>query len=443
VVDQRIPALAGPPLVGHLVALRRDPVALLERVARACGDVGRFRVGPREVVLVTAAEPAREVLVDRAASFEKGPVVRRFARAVLGDGLIACENAVHRSRRRLVAPAFAPRLVERYAEAMVEAAERIQRGWRDGDTIDVAAEMARLALAVVGRTLFSIDLLDAAPGLRGDFEAVMRYVHARIEHPLRLPLAVPTAANREVRRALARLDNLLFTLVAERRARGGGGDGGDLLDALVRARDETEGGRALSDRQLRDEAMNLLLAGHETSASALAWALYLLARDGASARRLEAEADALAGPPRSDDLPRLAFAGRAFQEALRLYPPVHSLGRQAREPVTIGGYRLGSGAVVVVSPLLMHRRADYFPEPDAFHADRFAGDGVRRAAYLPFGAGPRGCLGGGFATVEAQLVLATLARRVRFEWTLPAEPRPELLVTLRPRGGLPMRVRRR
>lgn len=442
-----IPRLPGLPLVGHLLAFRRDPIALLRRVAARCGDVGVFRLGPRDVVLVTSADYAREILVERAASFEKGPVVRRFARPLLGDGLIACENAVHKARRRLVLPAFHHRHVARYAEEMVAAAERVARGLEDGAVVDVAEEMTRLTLRVVGRALFSVDLVEEARELSEAIAVVLRHVTGRIERPLQLPLALPTPGGRAVRAAIDRLDGTILRMIAERRAAGSRPDGGDLLDALAGARDEETGG-GLTDRQIRDEAMNLFVAGHETTATALAWTFYLLARHPSAKRRLHDELDVALGgrAPVAADAAALPYCGQVFQEAMRLYPPVHSLGREAKEPVSVGPYRLPAGAIVVVSPLLMHHRADYFPDPEGFHPERFTPpveDPFLASAYLPFGAGPRACLGSHFAITEGQLVLATIARQVELEWPGGPPVEPEMLVVLRPRGPVRLRVKRR
>jgi cytochrome P450 len=396
--------LRGLPLIGNLWELRRDPAALLRRVLAECGDVGAFTVGPRAVTVVASAELAREVLVDDADAYEKGPVVRSFSRPILGDGLISIENARHREHRRIVAPAFGPKALVRYAKTMAEIAEETVSSWEDGATIDVGEEMTRFALRVVGRTLFSVDLGLEQPELSDAIAVVQRWVTAQIKRPFPFPLG------REVRAAIARLDAAIAGLIAERRS--GGPD--DLLAALVRT--------SFGDRQIRDEAMTLFLAGHETSAAAMTWAIDLLMRH-----------------PSHWSSP----FEQVFSETLRLYPSVHSLGRQAARPVRLGSFRLPRGAIVVVSPFLMHRREAYFSRAEQFDPARFASPSFPKFAYLPFGAGPRACLGGQFATLEATAMLSAIARSVTLT-PVDRAPNPiEMLVTLRPARPVRAQVERR
>jgi cytochrome P450 len=396
--------LRGLPLFGNLWELRRDPAALLRRVLAECGDVGAFTIGPRAVTVVASAELAREVLVDDADSYEKGPVVRTFSRPILGDGLISVENARHRENRRVVAPAFGPKALVRYGAIMSELAEETVSSWEEGATIDVGEEMNRFALRVVGRTLFSVDLGREQPELSEAIAIVQRWVTAQIKRPVPLPLG------KRVRDAIARLDASIARLIAERRS--GGPD--DLLAALVQA--------GLDDRRIRDEAMTLFLAGHETSASALTWSLDLLMR----------HPEHWSSPPE-----------QVFSETLRLYPSVHSLGRQASRPVRLGSFRLPRGAIVIVSPYLMHRREAYFPRPESFDPRRFLEPSFPKFSYLPFGAGPRACLGGQFATMEATTLLSTVSRSVVLTNMDPSPNEIEMLVTLRPRRAIRARVERR
>lgn len=367
-----------------------------------CGDVGAFTIGPRAVTVVASAELAREVLVDDADAYEKGPVVRSFSRPILGDGLISVENARHREHRRIVAPAFGPRALARYGAIMTELAEETVSSWEG--VIDVGEEMNRFALRVVGRTLFSVDLGREQPELSEAIAIVQRWVTAQIKRPIPLPLG------KHVRAAIARLDAAIARLVAERRS--GGPE--DLLASLVQA--------GLDDRRIRDEAMTLFLAGHETSASALTWALDLLMRNPQH----------WTSPPE-----------QVFSETLRLYPSVHSLGRQASRPVRLGSFRLPRGAIVIVSPYLMHRREAYFPRPERFDPARFTEPSFPKFSYLPFGAGPRACLGGQFATLEATTLLSVAARSVVLTSVDPSANDIEMLVTLRPRRAIRARVERR
>jgi cytochrome P450 len=258
-----------------------------------------------------------------------------------------------------------------------------------------------------------------------------------------IPPKIPTPLNLKYRRAIKRLDAVVYGIIDRRRAEGG--DRGDVLSTLLAAKDDD--GTAMSDLQIRDEATTLVLAGHETTANALAWTFYLLAKNPAVRIKLEAEVDALAAAPGYDDVKKLPWTQAVLKEAMRLYPPAYILGRRAIEDVTIGGHRLKRNTFVLVNILGIHRRADLWREPDAFEPERFTNDkekALPRCAYMPFGAGPRVCIGNHFAMMEAQLLLATIARRARFE-LVNADKEAELepLVTLRPKGGLAVRARLR
>jgi cytochrome P450 len=446
-----IPRLSGGlPLLGHLLEFRRDRLALMLRLARECGGIGRFDLGPRAVYVVADAELAGALLGEHADAFEKGPVVRRFARPVLGDGLIAAPNTLHRKRRRLVASALSGRIVERHAHASVAAAEASAAALarRAGGPVDVAEEMTRLTLRAIGETLCSVDLTGEESALADAMTLVLRHVTGLIERPLPVPLSIPTPGNRRVRRAVATLDRQLARMIARRRT-GEASDADhpiDLLGALTSA--SVAGDAPLDDREVRDEAMNLFVAGHETTATALAWTLGLLTQDPAARARLDEElARVLAGrTPTLADLSRLVYTQQVLRESLRLHPPVHTIGRQASRPVEVDGLRFAAGAIVAVSPLLLHRRADYFPEPQAFRPERFAAgaaERIPRHAYLPFGAGPRVCVGAQLASTASALALATLCQRLSFEWPGGPLPEPEMLITLRPKGGMRLAVRRR
>ncbi len=421
---KEIPSLPRRPLVGNLLEFRRDRLALLRRVALKCGDIGAFHLGPRRVIVVSAPELARTILVDDAELYEKGPVMRRFARPILGDGLLAVDNASHRRRRRLAAPAFHARALDSHTASIVRVAARAAAGLAalpDGSEIARAAEMTRLTLTISGRVLFSVDLGGEAAELASAFTTVLTHVTDQIDSLLPLPLSLPTRANLRVRRAIARLRHSLSRMIDERRR----APGHDVLSLLGEARDD---GDALSDAEILDEATNLFVAGHETIANALSWAWALLFSHTEPYVKLK------------DD----AFALAALKEAMRLYPPVHSLGRAPSRAVEIGGFPIAAGEPIIVSTYLIHRRADLYPSPDDFAPSRFTPEresSLPRFAYLPFGAGPRICIGAQLALTEGQIILQTLARRLRFEPLGPI-PEPEMLVTLRPKHGLLVRLRR-
>jgi cytochrome P450 len=437
-----VAVLSGPPLIGSLRWFQRDRLGLFAELA-ARGPVTRFRLGPMEVHMISEPSLAEEVLVGQAEAFRKGRELGQFLRPLLGDGLLTVEEPAHRTQRKRMAAAFAPKRMAAYASAMADEARRTVGSWRDGSVVDVSAAMMEMTLATAGRTLFAADIRGDAAVVGAAFTEAMEAMLDRMGSPLQLPYAVPLPAHRRMRRAVAALDRVVYRIIAERRA--AGGDRGDVLSALLAARDED--GSAMTDRQVRDEVMTLLLAGHETTANALTWALHALGRDAAVRDRVSVEADSLGGrPPTPGDLAGLPYGLMVLEEAMRLWPPAYVLGRQAIRDVAIGPYRLAAGAAVMVNTWGLHRRADLYPEPATFRPERFsavARQGRPRGAYLPFGGGPRVCIGAHFALVEAQIALATIAGAVELTPVSGRTVEPEPLVTLRPRGGLPMRVTRR
>jgi cytochrome P450 len=439
-----IPRVPGLPLLGNLLQLRGDRLALLRDAHARYGDLCRLSVGGTEVTFVTSAELAHQLLVEQADGTIKSRGLHVFARPLLGNGLLSTGDIEHhRRQRRLMSPGFQHRRIAGYAATMAEHAERIQRGWRDGEAIDVAAEMMRLTLGIVAKTLFDAEVEAEAQELGHALTVANHYLIEEVTSLVHVPIGWPTPRNVRARRAIKRLDETIYRIIRARRALGE--DTGDVLSMLLDARDAD--GSGMTDVEVRDEAMTVFLAGHETTANAMAWCWLLLARHPDVADRLRAEADAALGgrTPTFEDLRALPYALQVFKEALRLYPPAYFIGRQATRELRLGAHRLPAGSLAFVNIYGMHRRPDVFAEPSRFDPERFAPEREKqlpRLAFMPFGAGPRVCIGNHFALMEGQILLATLAQRIRFaspEAAVSAEP----LLTLRPRGGLTMRVARR
>ena len=421
-----------------IVAFARDLEAGVADLEAVGGDLVVAQAGPLPgIVLARHPDLVREILVDRNADVTKARGLR-LARVILGDGLLTSEPPVHTRQRKLILPAFHHRRLESYGRAFVRLSALEAERWTKGEPVDVAASMNRLALAIAGETLFGADVLSRA-------DSVSQAVHDAMEafNAAQFPLAdklmwLPTRANRTSKRARAQLDKVVYGLIEERRR----APGDDLLSMLLEARDE-ETGAAMSDLEVRDEAMTLLLAGHETTAVALAWTWSLLARHPAARDALEAEADALEDDPTFSDLRRLPVARNTFAEALRLYPPAWVVGREASRDTTLGDHPIPSGTTILFAPIHLHRDPRFWDDPEAFDPTRHRDRSERhKFAYLPFSAGRRGCIGEQFAWAEATLVLATLARR----WRLDLEgdvPDTVGSVTLRPTGPLWMRPRER
>jgi cytochrome P450 len=425
------------PFVGDLLAFQSDRLGFLTALARENGDVAVFRVGPHRAWLLSHPDQVRDVLVTRASDFRKGPVLQR-ARIVLGDGLLTAEGDVHRHHRRLLQSAFHPDRIRGYAEVMTAQADAATRRWTPGAPLDVHAETVRMTLTTAGVTLLGTDVdSDVDTVGRAVADLLSAYRLAFLPFGWRLQ-RIPVGPARRLRRGRARLHGLVDDMIVKRRATGV--DAGDLLSSLILA---DPAGR-FSDEEIRDQAVTLLLAGHETTANALAFALQLLAHHDDIDGRVHAEVDEVlhGSLPRPDDVDRLPVCRSVIAEALRLFPPSWAMGRQGVEEHPVGDQVVPAGDLVVLPQWVVHRDPRWWPHPDRFDPGRWSDDAARgrpRWAYFPFGAGVRMCIGEGFAWTEAVLALATIVQR----WHLEPDPqrplRLEPLITLRPRDGLWLR----
>jgi cytochrome P450 len=438
------PGPRNPVLIGHLPVFRKDPTAFLSRMAREYGDLVYFRLGGQDMYFVNDPDLVKEVLVTQQANFTKSRILKR-SKVLLGEGLLTSEGEFHVLQRRLVQPAFHRERLAGYAAAMAEISQRVSASWTDGARLDVAEEMMRLTLAVVAKTLFSVDI---GGGQAREIGSLMTSVLELFDIVL-LPFSeylekLPLPASRRFRAARERLDAIIYGIIEERRK--SSEDKGDLLSMLILAQDEEGRTGGMTDKQVRDEALTLFLAGHETTAVALTWTWYLLSGHPEVERRLHAEVDALGRPPAFEDLPRLRYAEMVFAEAMRLYPPAWGIGRMSKEEFQLGGYTIPAGVIVLMSPYVMHRSPRYWPDAERFDPERFTNEnqeGRPKFTYYPFGGGARVCIGERFAWMEGVLALATLAQkwRLRLEEGHRVALRP--LITLRPRYGMRMRVESR
>lgn len=425
---------------------RRDPLSFVTSIACDYGDISHFRIGGERVFFLNHPDYIKFVLVTHYANFLKGRGKQRV-QSLLGRGLLLSEGDVHRRQRQLVLPAFHRQRIGAYAEVMAQYAARHSSQWEDGQTLDIRQEMMRLTIAIVGKTLFDTDVESEVSEIQDCVEAAMHTFKA-----FRLPLAgrlehFPLPHVRRSRKAGERLKAIIHRMVAERRE--SGRDRGDLLSMLLLSRGEEMDGEPMSDEQIYDEALTILLGGYETVALALTWTLYLLSQHPEVEAKLHGEVDAVLDGgrmPTVDDLPRLRYAEMVCAESMRLYPPVWRLVRRAIKDFEVGGYVVPAGALVVMSQYAMHRDRRYFPEPLRFDPERWMPEAkASRPAYsyFPFGGGPRRCIGEGFAWMEAILLLATLTRRRRFH--LLPENVIELLPlhTLRSKNSILMTTERR
>jgi cytochrome P450 len=426
--------------VAALRLLRRDPIALLERVA-ALGDIVRMPLPRVRAFVVNDPELVWDVLSVGNRDFVKSPAARNL-RWVLGDGLLTSEGDLHRRQRLLIQPTFHHDRIARYAATMIDEAERFRDQLQPG-AIDMHGAMSRLTLAIVGRAIFSTEVRSAdSLKIAAALNEVLSQFGRQFSPWLAITRRLPIPSTRRFDRAIRTFDRLISSMIEQRRRTAEHPD--DLLSHLLDAR---EAGERMTDLQVRDEALTLLLAGHETTSNALTWTWWLLSRHPNVRRRLHRELDDVLGDgaPSVEDLERLPYADAVISEALRIRPPAWAIGRQAVTEHVLGTIELAPEDIVVVSPWLLHHDERWWPGADRFRPERWldVAAGRPRHAFLPFGAGPRRCIGEGFAGTEARLLLATIARRWRFE--LHPEARVELqpVVTLRPRYGMPMLATRR
>jgi len=434
---ERPPGPPGKWLFGNLREFGRDQLGTMTRWAREYGDVVSARFGPRHVVFVNHPDLVEEVLVNQNRKFIKHYRLRQ-TRRTLGHGLLTSEGEFWRSQRKLAQPAFHRERIAAYARLMVDYTERMLESWADGQFRDAQVDMMRLTLEIVAKTLFDAEIGGDTAVASLAMETLMHSFIARTGSLLSPPHWVPTPLNLRVERAIRRLERILERVIAERRA--SGEDRGDLLSMLLHAQDE-ESGRQMSDKQLRDEVMTLFMAGHETTANTLAWAWVLLSGHPDAEARLHAEIDQVLGDrvPSVADLPRLKYAEGVVNETLRVYPTVWVIGREAIEPVELGGYSIPAGTTVFMPQWVIHRDARWFDDPKAFRPERWEGgllQRIHRYAYFPFGGGPRICIGNNFALMEATLILATIARKYRLRLTPDAAVTPLPTITLRPAHGV-------
>lgn len=428
------------PLIGHFATWVRDPFAFLTRARRA-GDVVEIEFPGFRAILLHDPALIEQVLVTDAKHYSKDRFALELKR-VLGEGLLTSEGEFWLRQRRLAQPAFHKERIAGYASTMVSTTRDELARFVDGETRDIHADLMRLTLDIVGKTLFGADVTGRAEEIGVALEAVMN----RFADPVAVAVPhydkLPTALNRNFREAVQNLDRMMRGLVRSHRE-GKTGDGKDLLSMLLAARDEE--GHGMDETQLRDETITLLLAGHETTAIALSWAFVLLARHPDVRARLEAELDRVLGDrdPELRDLPELPFADAVIREAMRLYPPAWSIGREALMDTSIGGFAVPKGSQVWIAQWTVHRDPRWFSRPDVFNPARWL-DGLQKRipkyAYFPFGGGPRLCVGHSFATMEAVLVLATIARRFRVELAPDANLAWMPAITLRPKHGVRARL---
>ncbi|MBL8020862.1 MAG: cytochrome P450 [Leptospirales bacterium] len=427
------------PILGHLSEFRKDPLAFIQKYRAEYGTIVRLKLLRRNVYLVSDPELIHEVLVVQAKNFKKSRALQ-LARDLLGDGLLTSEGELHLKQRRMMAPAFHRKKIFDYARMMGEDARKFRLSLKENTLIDLHTAMMELTLSIVARTLFDADVTGDAKNVGDALHAALS-MFQRVTNPFAQILRrLPTPGTLRFRAARKQLFAIIDRIIEEHR----GKDHGDLLSMLLDARDE-EDQSSMSHEQIRHEALTLFLAGHETTANALTWAFYLLAKNPAASDRLQKEVQqqtkhlALDEPIPPELAQNFPYCRNVFAEAMRLYPPAWIIGREALNDFTLGKYSIAAKSVIVMSQFVVHRDKQWFDDPLTFKPERWEGENDRpRFAYFPFGGGPRTCIGDQFAWMEGTLLLAEISRQFRFVPLGDAIPQPQ--ITLRPRGGMMARV---
>jgi cytochrome P450 len=437
-----LPGPHGNSIVGSLVDLGRDPLGFLTRCTREYGDIVPLRLGLTPACLVANPDYIEQVLKDREL-FIKSPGFR-VLKTLLGEGLLTSEGDSWFRQRRLVQPIFHQKRIQGYGATMVAYTKRMLHTWGDGEIRDIHADMMRLTLSIVMKTLFNTEVNEGeAEDVAHALDVAMHWFESKRRQGFLVWEWFPRPENVRYHNAIAQMDQAIYKLIHQRRA--SGEDAGDLLSMLMQARDEEDGSQ-MSDKQLRDELATLMLAGHETTANALSWTWMLLSQHPEVRSQLQNELkEVLDGRfPTVADIPHLRYTELVIKEAMRLYPPVSIFGRQATQDCTIGEYAVPAGCVIMISQWVMHRDPRYFENPAAFQPERWADDlekRLPRGVYIPFGDGPRICIGKGFALMEAVLLVATIAQWFQLDLVpdFPIVPQPS--ITLRPEFGIKVQVR--
>ncbi|HEX5790036.1 MAG TPA: cytochrome P450 [Luteolibacter sp.] len=433
---ERAPGPRGHFLLGNLREYRKDVLGLMLRASREHGDVVRMRIGPFVSHLISHPDLVAQVLQTRSANYDKQTRSSTVIGSICATSLLTANGEAWKRRRRLMQPCFHRQQIACFTCAMTGCIERRLSQWRIGEPLDVAVEMMHMTYAIVGSTLLGTDVSESSARIGEAVTGLLEDVYQRWGRIVDWPLWLPVPANRRFHRELAEVNRQVERIIAGHREAPERCP--DLLSMLMQARD-ADTGEGFSDAELRNETITMLIAGHETTANALTWTLALLSGHPEVEERMREEIAQVLGQrvPTFEDVPGLVFTTQVLRESMRLYPPIWAMERRAIAADEIGGYRIPAGASIIVSPYVMHRDARYWDEPERFRPERFAGNG-QHEAYLPFGAGPRYCIGNEFAMLEARLILVMILQRFRLERVAKHRIEPHPCITLRLRHGLPM-----
>jgi Cytochrome P450 len=442
-----IPQAKGDFLLGNFRQLKADSFRALCDWQREYGDLVGFKIGAQQFYLFSHPNLIEEALIKQADVFVKmyDPQKPRGLELVLGQGLVTSKGELWQKQRRLMQPVFQRKNLSGLLPQFAAAGEDMLKRWRqlgDGAEIDLSNEMMRLTLEVITQTMFGTSVLDKVEQIAPALDTVLRFAAKSLMSPIAIPLAVPTPSNLKFKQATGFLDDIIYGIIQERRKKPSGN--ADLLDMLLQARDP-DTNAPMPDKQIRDEVITIFSAGHETTSNLLTWTIYLLAKHPTVLSTLRREIDqSINGKPLEfDDLAKLGYTKTVLNESLRFRPPVGVMMRKIQRETEVDGYRLKAGSLAIFNIYNVHHHPDLWAEPERFDPGRFLSSESRRFSFMPFGAGERICIGNHFAMLESQLLLAMIIREYDFELLNPVEAEVEMVVSLRPKGGLPVRIGRR
>jgi cytochrome P450 len=438
-----IPRIQELPFIGSTFAYNNNRLSFYRCMYQTCGDAGIARLGFLRTIFFNSSETIGEVLVEHNSDFGVSKVVQNAFASLASNGLLTSSGDFHRHQRKLMAPSFQPKHIMTYADTVVQYGEQTQGGWNDGSVIDIGQEMTHITMNSLGKVLFDTDLANEADKLGMAMKIVLDHIDVMLSYPVPLSLRFLLPRYSRVRKAANLLKRKIQEMIDERRT--SSEEQSDLLSLLLQSQEDES---SMSDKQVYDEILTLIFAGHDTITQALTWAWYLLITHPENYQKVQQEVDhVLQGrSPIYKDLTDLPYTLKVLKEAMRMYPPIHAIVRVARQEGSISGFHVCRGDTILISPYIVHHRSDYFPEPQRFDPERFSPQiekNLPRYAYIPFGAGPRICIGMHFAMMEGHLLLATLAQRVSFELVAGQKIEMDPKVTLRPRNGIHVAVRHR
>lgn len=431
---------------GHLLSLRRDPLGFIMQNQEQYGGIVHLKFMDYDAYQVSDPELVHQILTSKNKDWHKSVVYKNLLSDYVGNGLLVSDGDYWRRQRKLMQPAFHTQRIDAYAQTMVDYTQELLQEWRDGETRDIAHDMMALTLRVVGKTLFDTDLLTSSDKIALALDHMLHDIGRQSQsiRLVRLPEWIPTPLRMRKRHTLEMFDEVIQPIIDERRAHGE--DTGDLLSMLLLSEDSD--GNSMTDTEVHNEAITLILAGHETTANALTWTLYCLSQNPAIADKLYAEVRDVLGerPPTLADLSDLTYTEMVLKEGMRVFPPVWSVSRQAAVETELGGYTIKPRRTAIVAIYATHHNPELFPKPDVFDPERFSDERIHdipKHAYYPFGGGPRICIGNAFAMMEAKLILASIVQQYVLQHKAEHRVEPEALVTMRPKYGMQMVLQQR